>query len=286
MKTNDLKRSLWLAAILLTSLYAGAQTKAAPKTAYNSESNQLYFRMHDEGSHRISDIKTIYQDKVYQVKMLDEKITSLYVDGDKIPEADWTKYEAAIRHIRQEIKEQAKRDEEQAVRNQEQAKRNEEQAKRNAEQARRNEEQNVRNEDQAKRNAEQAHLNEDQAKRNAEQEVRNREQAKRNEEQVQLNKDQEKRNAEQAIRNQLQAKKNEEQAKANEQMIKDITQDMVNDKLIPDTESLKEFTFNADGMFVNGTKVPDAVFKKYKEKYNKYFNGNFRFSNDGIIQGN
>ncbi|HWD89865.1 MAG TPA: hypothetical protein VG367_17155 [Mucilaginibacter sp.] len=299
MKAIYLKRSLWLAAILLTSLYAGAQTKTASKTAYDSESNNMYYRTYTEGGHKIVHVKTEFEDKVYRVEMTDEKLTSLYVSGEKIPESDWNKYSDVIGRIREEMKEQEKRDAEQAVRNQEQAKRNAEQAVRNQDQAKRNAEQVIRNQAQAKRNEEQARLNADQQKRDAEQVVRNQEQEKknagqvvRNQEQAKLNADQavrnqeqEKRNAEQAVRNQEQAKRNAEQAKANAQFMKDITEDFVNDKIIPDADGLHEMKINEFGMSVNGVRQPEDVFKKYKEKYGKFFEGNYNYSRDGIIRG-
>lgn len=271
MKANFLKRSLWLAAILLTSIAAKAQTSVASKTAYNSENRTTYYRTHNEGGKHTEGIKTEYDDKTYEIKWVNEKMTSLYVDGEKIAETDWSKYNDAIAHIREEIKKQIKRNEEQAKRNAEQAVRNEEQAKRNAEQA-------IHNEEQAKKNAEQVIRNEEQDKRNAEQAIRNEEQAKKNAEQ-------EVKNNEQAMRNELQAKKNEEQAKANEQMIKDIINDLVADKIIPDTSSLHEMRLSEFGMSVNGVKQPEEIFKKYKEKYRKNSDGTFMYSRDGVIQG-
>jgi colicin import membrane protein len=320
MKTIYLKRSLWLAAILFTSLCAGAQTKTTAKTAYQVEDHDMYYRIYNEDGKRIEEIKTEYDGKIYKMEWVDGKVTGLIVDGEKIAEADWSKYTNAIEHVREEIKEQAKRDAEQAkrnaeqaIRNQEQAKRNEEQARLNAEQEKRNAEQAIRNQEQAKRNEEQVRLNADQQKRDAEQVIRNQEQEKKDAEQVIRNKEQEKRNAEQAIRNQEQekkdaeqvirnqeqakrnaeqairnqeqAKRNEEQAKANEKMMKDITDDLVNDKIIPDTNSLHEIRLSEFGMSVNGVKQPDEVFKKYKEKYRKSSEGTFMYSRDGVIQG-
>src|SRR3569833_3184291 len=141
MKTIYLKRSLWLAAILLTSLCANAQTKAKSKTAYQENDNNMYYRIHNDGGNRIEDIKTDYDDKIYKVEYVNKKMVSLSVDGVKIPEADWSRYSEATGHIREEMREMAKRNAEQTKRNAEQAVRNEEQAKRNAEQVVRNQEQ-------------------------------------------------------------------------------------------------------------------------------------------------
>jgi len=277
MKKNYLKRSLWLAAILLASLGVRAQTQTTAKTAYDEGLNK-YYRIRNEDGKRTERIQTEYEGKIYKMEWVNEKMTSLYVDGEKVPEADWSKYSEVTRRIRQEIKEQAKRNEEQAKRNMEQAKRNEEQNVRNAEQAKRNEEQARLNELQVKKSQDQAVRNEEQEKRNAEQAVRNQEQAK-------MNAEQGLRNKEQAERNALQAQKNAEQAKANAQMIKDITDDLVSDKIISDTNGLDEMKLNEFGMSINGVKQSDEVFRKYKEKYSKFFDGNFHYSRDGIIRG-
>jgi len=270
MKTNYVKSSALLL-IVLASFTAGAQTKTKPKTAYNHNARRAYnISMNDDGKH-IQKVLTELDGKSYKMVLVDEKMTELFVDGEKIPAADWSKYSDALAQIRQEMKEQAKRDAEQAARNREQAVRNEEQAKRNAEQV-------VRNKQQEKLNAEQGVRNQDQEKRNAEQAVRNSEQAK-------VNAEQEVRNKEQAVRNQLQAKKNEEQARANEKMMKEITEDLVSDKIIPDVNSLREMKLNEFGMSINGVKQSDEVFKKYKEKYSKFFDGDFSYSRDGVVRG-
>ena len=75
MKTIYLKRGLWLAAILLTSLFAGAQTKIAPKTAYDSESDNMYYRTYTDGGHKIVQVKTEFDDKIYVANM---EIATIY----------------------------------------------------------------------------------------------------------------------------------------------------------------------------------------------------------------
>ncbi|HVV54733.1 MAG TPA: hypothetical protein VHC47_05395 [Mucilaginibacter sp.] len=244
--------------IAIAAITAKAQTTTRPKTADNNELRMINDFSRDENGQRVEKVESELNDKLYRITLVDEKMTELTVDGEKIPAADWGKYNDAVSVIRQEMKEQAKR----------------------------NAEQEVRNKEQEKRNAEQALLNEEQAKKNAEQAVRNQEQEKRNAEQVMRNKEQEKRNAEQAQRNELQAKKNEEQARANAQMIKEMTEDLVNDKIIPDTGGLREMKLNEFGMSVNGVKQPDNVFKKYRDKYGKFYQGDFSYSRDGFVTGN
>jgi colicin import membrane protein len=287
MKTN-FKNSLWLAAILLTSFCATAQTKTKAKTADNDINHRSFDYVNSDDGNRTEKVQTEYKGKVYFLKLVNDKMVELTVDGEKIPEAEWNKYSDGVASIREEMRLQRERNKEQAKRNAEQAVRNEQQAKLNAEQR-------VRNDEQAKRNQEQARQNEIQNQKNAEQVVRNQEQAKLNAEQAKRNEQQDKLNAEQAVRNKeqaernaVQAKKNEEQARANEQMMKEITEDLVSDKIIPDTNSLKEIRINEFGMSVNGVRQPDEVFKKYRKifmKYNSSFEGSFNYSRDGVIEG-
>lgn len=273
---------LGLMAMLLAAATVSAQTKKSAKTAYDDDRHNNYDRVHTMDGKKVEDIQMTRDDKMYKAELVNDKLTELYVDGEKIPQADWTKYTDALAAIRVQIamnKEQAKANAKQAERNREQDRANEEQAKRNAEQA-------GRNEIQAKKNAEQQVKNAEQAKRNEEQEGVNREQAKLNAEQAVRNEAQAKLNREQESRNREQAKRNAEQAAANERFMKEFTGDLVSDKIIPDKNSLHEFRLDNEGMTVNGVKQPDELYKKYKEKYSKESSGGFTYSRDGIIRNN
>jgi len=273
---------LGLMGILLASLTVSAQTSKSAKTAYDDDRFHSYDHVRTVNGKRVEEIQVNRNDKIYKAEFVNEKMISLFVDGEKIPESDWGKHADAVTAIRAQIE------------------LNKEQAKANAIQAKRNQEQDRLNGQQEKRNAEQAIRNEMQAKKNAEQQVRSAEQAKRNEEQVKLNVEQAKENAKQAIRNEIQekrnqeqerlnveqAKKNAEQAAANERFMKHLTEDLLSDKIIPDKNGLHEMTLNREEMTVNGVKQPEAVFKKYKDKYSPQSSGGFTYSRDGIIRNN
>jgi len=290
MKTNYIKCSLWLVAVVFTAITVKAQTSVSGKTTYNAGEFNSFDRIHNENGKQVELIQSNMDDKVYKVELVNGKMTELYVDGAKIPVGDWAKYSDAIAAIREQIrknKEQALRNEEQARLNQIQDKKNEEQAVRNQEQAKLNQGRDKKNQEQAVRNEEQARLNQIQEKKNEKQAVRNEEQARLNEIQEKKNQEQVARNQEQAVRNQeqarlneIQAKKNEAQAAENERLMKQIIADLISDKIISDANSLHDLTLNNDEMTVNGIKQPDDVFKKYKEKYSQFSKGSFSYHND------
>ncbi|HZY38231.1 MAG TPA: hypothetical protein VFE53_16355 [Mucilaginibacter sp.] len=282
MKTNYFKAGMWLFIALFAALNTNAQTTDSNKNVSGNGRYFNYDRIRNEQGKKVETMEGDWDNKTYKATLVDDKLTELFVDGKKIPSASWNKYEDVIAGI----KEQIAKNREQAKKNREQARLNEIQAGKNQEQARLNEIQEKKNEEQAARNQEQDRLNEIQAKKNDEQ-------AQRNQEQAQLNKIQEEKNQQQAVRNQeqarlneIQAKKNEEQAKENERFIKEITADLVADKIIPDGNSLKELTFNNDEMTVNGVKQSSETHQKYAKKYGGFIKNGFNFSDDGIIRGN
>jgi colicin import membrane protein len=261
MKPNYIKGGICMAAMLLTTLAANAQVKTSRKTAYNGGRYDSYDVTRNEQGKHIEEIQMMWDDKTYKMELVNNKMTALYIDGEKIPASDWDKYGDAIKEIRKQIK----RNKEQAIRNQVQAKKNQEQAGRNQEQAERNQEQARRNQAQDKKNEAQAERNQQQARLNQIQEGKNQQQAVRNQEQARLN--------------EAQAKKNQEEAEENQRVMKQLIDDLVADKIIPDENSLHDLKLNSDEMIINGTKQPDEVFKKYSKKYERFSRGDFSYRN-------
>jgi DNA repair exonuclease SbcCD ATPase subunit len=282
MKTNYIKTSIWLLFSMFFALTTKAQTADSGSNAHTVNISSSYDNVRNDDGKRVETMEFTWNDKEYKATLVNDRLTELSVEGEKVAPADWSKYNDAIAAI----KEQIAKNREQEKKNREQARLNEIQAGKNQEQARLNEIQEKKNEEQVARNREQDRLNEIQAQRNQEQAARNQEQAVRNKEQEEKNQEQAVKNQEQARRNEIQAKKNEEQAKENERFIKEITADLVADKIIPNADGLKDLTFNSDEMIVNGIKMSADVHQKYEQKYSGFVKGSFSFSNDGIIRGN
>jgi len=269
MKTHYIKRGVLIIAVSLLAIAVKAQTSVADKSAMDADRYNNYDQVSNRDGKQVERIQTNWDDKLYKMELVNDKMTALYVEGEKIPPADWSKYTKVIAAIREQIKQdriQAKRDEAQAKIDQEQASRDQVQAKKDMEQAAKDQEQAKHEQEQASQDQVQAQRDQEQAKKDQEQAVRDQEQAKKDQEQ--------------AVRDQEQAKRDQAQAAEDQRLLKQMLEDLVSDKIAPDEKSVREVTLNADGMTVNGVKQPDSVYQKYKAKFNRFALGNFTYGND------
>ena len=285
MKTNYLKIGvLLITAIGLTSV-AKAQKNDSLKQIYYADRYSNYDHIENTGGKLKEHIRTNWKNKVYEMTLVNNTMTALYVEGEKIPAANWGKYSTEIAALREQIRKdriQAKKDQAQAKLDQIQARKDQEQARRDQQQAEKDQEQARLDQKQAERDQEEARKDQAQAQEEAR---RDQEQARKDQAQAKLDQEQAQRDQEQARLDQIQAKKDQEEARKDQELMKQLIADLVSDKIVPDEKNLHELTIDYDEMTVNGKKQPDEVFRKYKEKYKRFSGGNFSYHNSPNSRG-
>lgn len=258
-------------------------------------------------------LTTYQQGHVYDMTIVNDKMTALQVDNKRIEAADFHLYDSVINAIKAEIKEdndraseeraeqqrdweQAERDQEQAGRDREQAVRDRAQADQDRKQAERDQEQAVRDrqrdqqqarqdqqqairdreqgerereqgQQQARRDQEQAAKDREQGDRDREQGLRDKEQGERDRVQGQQDREQGERDREQGQRDREQGERDREAAKEERRQMRNIIRELVDEKIIPDAQSLNNMVLTDTEFIVNGTKQPQQVLLKFKEKY-------------------
>ena len=196
--------------------------------------------------------------KKYRVRVNGSKIAEMYVDGQKVNETEFAKYDSLVQKILEQIAEdrkQAELDRKQAEKDRERAAKDREQAELDRKEA----DQHRRQAELDRVQADKDRLNADNDRRQAE---RDRERAMKDRERAELDRKQADKDRAQA---EVDRKKAEEDRKMWEQMIDEV----VADKIIGNRDELKSLLLSDDELTVNGVKQPDSTHKKFRSKYLK-----------------
>lgn len=250
-----------------------------------------------DGSGTASDPLTVYardrKGKTYQFKKVDDKVTEMYVDMEKIPQEKWGDYNWVVQDIDRQMAEdqaQAEEDMRQAEEDHRQALIDMEQAKVDMEEAIREQEADMRQMEEDMRRAEiEMREAKEMAAAEQEQAVREMQEAeiemKRAKEEMARDMEQAKRDIEQSKRDMEEAKREMELAKVemkkaqeDSKLMQQMLEEIVKDQLVKDKSAIKSVGLNDKDFEINGQQQSEAMHKKYKAKYLKNKEGGFYYN--------
>lgn len=248
--------------------------------------------------------------KEYKIEVKNEKVTSLSIDGKRIPDEKLGDYREITDKIIAETKEQAELARDEATQARMEAENARKQADVYREQAERIRSQNEDNRkaidlqreqiENAVKDAEKERLiaeyNLSKVKRSEKDIQREKERMERESGRIQEYRERAEKDRERAeqyrkeadgfkaraeeYRNQAEnyRAKAEEYREESQKLVNAIVEDLIAEKVIKDKKDLRSFSLNSDELIVNGVKQPEAIHRKFKEKYVKDKDWNFNFN--------
>src|SRR5258708_23718337 len=101
MKTNYLKSSILMVAALTLSTAVKAQDSTKQRVYVDRYNN--YDHVDNKTPGKLKEhIQTNWDEKTYQIELVNNKMTSLSVEGEKIPPAKWGEYSTVVAAIREQ----------------------------------------------------------------------------------------------------------------------------------------------------------------------------------------
>ncbi|RFM26989.1 cell envelope integrity protein TolA [Deminuibacter soli] len=250
MKTNILAAQAAAIVLAMSVLTVQAQTtqKKTPGTTHITQDHNFLNVESDSIGDPVQRITTYRNGTLYKIKVENEKITELAVDGKDIPAADFPKYQSLVT----QILEQVKRDQEQAAKDRAQAELDRQQAEKDRAQA--------------DKDRQQADKDRVRAEMDREQAVKDREQAARD--------------RQQAEKDRAQAEVDRKHAEEERKMIDSLITGLVQENIIKSKDDLVSLELSDKVLMVNDKAQPDALLQKFKTSYLKtptahisYYNG-------------
>jgi hypothetical protein len=257
---------LVLSAMQVNSLNAQQKNEPAKATSRSS-----YSATTEDGETQINYSEDGHR---YKIKLEGSKIIEIQVDGKKVPESDFAKYEPAVK----KILEQMEKDRQQAEKDREQAEKDREQAQKDRARA-------EEDRKQAEKDRAQANKDREQSQKDRERSEEDRKQAEKDREQAQVSRGQAEKDRAQAELDRKQAEVDRKLAEEDRKLFKALIDDAITEKLINDEDDLKSLVLDDTEFTVNGTKQPESLHSKYKAKYLKGRHTKISYRNSGNVRG-
>lgn len=212
--------------------------------------------------------------KDYYMKMVDDTVTELTIDGVKVP--------AESMHLHKELidsmKAQLAKDWAQAEEDRKQAALDRVQADKDRAQAVKDRAQAEKDRQQAGRDRERAEADRVEVNRHREGAVRDRAQAEKDRQQAVKDRAQAERDREGAGRNRARAEIDRKHAAEDRATLNSLLETAVKDGLAASVDAVTRLELSPDGFWINGKKQSDEMHTKYKAAYLKKAGGSLSFS--------
>lgn len=289
MKAKLVLATAFAVALGLHCSTANAQQKGesqSHETFYSDES----IVNHIENGHR------------YTIRLEKKKIVQLSIDGKEVPPAEYSKYDAMVKKILEQVEKdraqaekdraQAEKDRERAEMDRAQADKNRVQAEKDREQAEKDREEAVKHREQAEKDRAQSQIDRDRAAKDRVQAEKDREQAEKDranaeKDRLQADKDRVRaeKDREQAEKDRAQAEIDRKKAEEDRKLVEAMLDEVVAEKLVENRDALKSLSLDDKELVVNDVKQSDAMHSRFKAKYLKPGQNRIRYSNGTNFRG-
>jgi hypothetical protein len=187
----------------------------------------------------------------YNIRLKNDKIVEMYIDGKEIPATDYSKYDGLVAQILKKIEENRKEAEEHRA-----------QAKIHREEAEKHREESEMHRKQAEKEREQAQ----EQRKQAEAERKNSEVHRK---QAEIERGQAELERKDAAKHRAQAEIERKKAEEERREFMKLVDDLVEEKVIGSKNDVKSVLLDEEDLYVNGVKQPATLHAKLKAKYLK-----------------
>jgi colicin import membrane protein len=198
----------------------------------------------------------------YKIVLVNGKIDQLLIDGKKVPESEFSRYNSLVSSILEQIK----RDQEQAEKDRARAEIDRKQAEKDRERA--------------EQDRLQAQKDRDRAEQDRLQSQKDRERAEKDRENAQLDRVQAEKDRARAELDRKQAEIDRKKAEEDRKLLEALVDELITDKLLDSRHDDFEVELTNDALIVNENKQPESLHQKYKSKFLKQ-GGSIKLTKNG-----
>jgi len=208
----------------------------------------------------------------YKIRLEGSKIVEMYVDGKKVAEEDYVKYDTMIKKILVQIE----KDRKQAEEDRAQAEKDRARAEKDRQQANIDREQAVKDRERAELDRKQAEKDRAQAEIHRSQADNDRKRAEQDRLQAEKDRTHAEEDRKRAEVDRAHAEVDRKRAEEDRKQVEDMVNELVSEKLIESKDALRSLTLDNTELTVNGVKQSAELHSKFKSKYLK--NGHSRIN--------